>query len=282
MDETTCLDLFQKGEAAAKHGFCKLTIRKGITWLVPIFGLLITSCTHIPVAANFGTVPIKNTEFMLTFDDGPLPEATGRVLDMLATLRATDGTPVKAGFFLLADAPETFWQRRYHYAPFELWTGKGSIAKYPDTARDIKQAGHLIGNHTTHHSWFHWPWLNTQKAVLAEFAEWEAIVAPILGVPEVRLFRPPYFFVTSNVQEVAEGLGYQIVLGESVGDATPNMSVEEIKLKNAKLLASWDKPYPCVLVFHDMRPATYEHLAEIVTYLQQQGFRLVHFDPSRL
>ena len=41
----------------------------------------------------------KSTEFMLSFDDGPLPVSTGRVLDILATLKAIDGTPVKAGFF---------------------------------------------------------------------------------------------------------------------------------------------------------------------------------------
>jgi hypothetical protein len=36
------------------------------------------------------------------------------------------------------------------------------------------------------------------------------------------------------------------------------------------------------LIFHDNRPTTYQHLDEIVSNLQQQGFRLVHFDPKRL
>ena len=53
---------------------------------------------------------------MLSFDDGPIPE-TEQVLDILATLKAIDGTPVKAGFFLLANSPEEFWQQRFYYAP---------------------------------------------------------------------------------------------------------------------------------------------------------------------
>ncbi|MDO9141088.1 MAG: hypothetical protein Q7U38_12270, partial [Methylobacter sp.] len=103
---------------------------------------LMAGCTTGLDAGLQGQIPANNTEFMLSFDDGPLPETTGRVLELLARLKAVDGTPVKAGFFLLADAPDEFWQRRMYYAPYELWTDKGSVAKYPDIARRIKQAGH--------------------------------------------------------------------------------------------------------------------------------------------
>ena len=219
---------------------------------------------------------------MLSFDDGPLPYTTGRVLNILATIKTIDGAPVKAGFFLLADPPDEFWQRRIYYAPYEFWTGKGSITKYPKVARRIKQDGHIIGNHTTHHAWFQWPWLDTPEAVLGEFIEWEAIAKPVLGVSETKLFRPPYMVITKNVRETANRLGYQIIMGESVGDAIPGITVNEIKQKTQSILAAWNKPYPCVLIFHDIRPATYEHLDEIVGNLQQQGFRLVDFDPERL
>jgi peptidoglycan/xylan/chitin deacetylase (PgdA/CDA1 family) len=238
--------------------------------------------TGLDVGYPRGQITTKSAEFMLSFDDGPLPDTTERVLDILATLKATDGRPVKAGFFLLADAPDEFWQRRIYYAPYELWTGKGSIAKYPKIARRIKQAGHTIGNHTTHHAWFRWPWLDTNKSVLSELTEWEAISNRVLGASNTRLFRPPYFILTKNVLETTSRLGYQIVMGESVGDTIPGMTVDGIKQKTQFILATWSKPYPCVLTFHDNRPATYGHLDEIVSNLQQQGFRLVHFDPERL
>jgi peptidoglycan/xylan/chitin deacetylase (PgdA/CDA1 family) len=227
-------------------------------------------------------VTAKNTEFMLSFDDGPLPDKSERVLDILATISAIDGTPVKAGFFLLADAPEEYWLRRFYYAPYELWTQKGSMAKYPEITRRIQQAGHSIGNHTTHHSWLRWPWLDTHEAVLSEFTQWEAISTIVLGTSNGRLFRPPYFIVSQNVRDTAKQLGYQIVMGESVDDAIPGMTVKMIKLKTQSILTAWDKPFPCLLIFHDTRSTTYLGLSEIVSNLQRQGFRLIHFDPKRL
>ena len=170
----------------------------------------------------------------------------------------------------------------YISPPYEVWIDKGSIAKYPNVARRIKQAGHAIGNHTTHHAWFLGPWLNTKKSVLNEFTEWETISNRVLGEPNTRLFRPPYFILTETVLETTRQLGYQIVMGESVGDTNPFLSVDDVMEKTQSILAAWDKPYPCVLTFHDNRPITYEHLDEIVSNLQRQGFRLVHFDPQRL
>ncbi|MDD1620387.1 MAG: polysaccharide deacetylase family protein [Methylococcaceae bacterium] len=224
----------------------------------------------------------RSVEFMLSFDDGPRPNTTERVLDMLATLKATDGTPVKAGFFLLADAPDEFWQRWIYYAPYELWSDKGSIAKYPTIAVRIQRAGHIIGNHSTHHAWFRWPWLDTPEAVLSEFTEWEAISQRVLGISNVRLFRPPNLILNTNVRETANRLGYRVVMGESVGDTIPGITVDVVKQRTQSILAAWNRPYPCLLIFHDNRPTTYRHLDEIVGSLQQQGFRLVHFDPKRL
>ncbi len=219
---------------------------------------------------------------MLSFDDGPLPGVTERVLDSLAAIRAVDGRPVRAGFFLLADAPDDFWQQRYYYAPYEIWTDKGSIAKYPETAQRIKQAGHLIGNHTVHHAWFRWPWMDTPEAVRGEFIGWEAIAKPVLGALNPRLFRPPYLILTEAVRETARQLGYQVVMGEMVGDARPGVGVEGVKDKAKSILTTWSHPYPCVLIFHDILKDTAEHLGEIVGDLQQEGFRLVHFEPGRL
>jgi peptidoglycan-N-acetylglucosamine deacetylase len=248
-----------------------------------IFAILLSGCISKFDGSNSqGQTITKKAEFMLSFDDGPLPYSTGRVLDILATLKTIDGTPVKAGFFLLADPPDDFWQRRIYYAPYEFWTGKGSIAKYPKIVLRIKQAGHIIANHTAHHAWFRWPWLDTPEAVQSEFTDWETISTAVLVTSDTKLFRPPYMVITKNVRETAKRLGYQIVMGEPVGDTIPGITVNEIMQKTQSILAAWNKPYPCVLIFHDIRPATYEHLDEIVGNLQQQGFRLVHFDPKRL
>jgi len=254
---------------------------RSILYLTLIASLVAGCVTAPDVDEHPAQITTQRVEFMLSFDDGPLPDVTERVLDTLATLNTVDGTPVKAGFFLLSDATEGFWQRRMTYAPYELWT-KGSIAKYPEIARRIKQAGHIIGNHTAHHSWFRWPWMDTPGAVQAEFAMWEATSTRVLGASNTRLFRPPYLILTKNVRETANRLGYQLVTGELVGDATPNVTLDEIMKETESILQAWSKPYPCVLIFHDNRPTTYEHLAEIVENLQRQGFALIDFAPERL
>lgn len=59
----------------------------------------------------------------LTFDDGPIPEVTPWVLDLLAS----EG--VKATFFCVAD----------------------NVRKYPSVYQLILSAGHQVGNHTYHH-----------------------------------------------------------------------------------------------------------------------------------
>jgi peptidoglycan-N-acetylglucosamine deacetylase len=255
---------------------------KHSTWIVLIVASLMTGCiTGLDVGHPRGQITTKRAEFMLSFDDGPLPE-TERVLDILATLKAIDSTPVKAIFFLLANAPEEFWQQRFYYAPYELWIDKGSISKYPKIARRIKQSGHSIGNHTTNHTWFRWTWLDTPEAVQGEFTEWEAISKRVLGASNMHLFRPPYLILNTSVRETAERLGYQIVMGELAGDAVPDITVDEIMQKTQSILAAWNRPYPCLLIFHDNRPTTYQHLDEIVSNLQHQGFQLVHFDAKRL
>ena len=59
----------------------------------------------------------------LTFDDGPIPEATPFILD---TLKAFD---VKATFFMVGD----------------------NVRKYPDIYKRIVAEGHQVGNHTHNH-----------------------------------------------------------------------------------------------------------------------------------
>lgn len=59
----------------------------------------------------------------LTFDDGPIPEATPWVLDVL------DHYGVKATFFVVGD----------------------NVRKHPDIFREVLRRGHSVGNHTYHH-----------------------------------------------------------------------------------------------------------------------------------
>ena len=65
----------------------------------------------------------KEKAVYLTFDDGPIPEVTPWVLDLLKKY------DIKATFFMVGD----------------------NIHKYPETLQQVVDAGHRIGNHTLNH-----------------------------------------------------------------------------------------------------------------------------------
>lgn len=96
---------------AANHGL--------ITWggLWPRSNLLGANLTRLPAAAA------ARGEVALTFDDGPHPEVTPRVLDLL------DAAGARATFFCIAQRAR----------------------EHPALVRDIVARGHCLGNHTDTH-----------------------------------------------------------------------------------------------------------------------------------
>jgi peptidoglycan/xylan/chitin deacetylase (PgdA/CDA1 family) len=182
---------------------------------------------------------------------------------------------------MVGDAPLEFFTSRTFYAPYEIWTQKGSMHFYPELVMQVKADGHFIGSHTTHHAWFHWPWLMSKASIEQEFEDWEQIAGGLNLQP--KLFRAPYLIDSENLREVARQRGYQIIRGTTVGDASPGSTVEDIKQNILQILRRDTlQGQPKVLIFHDVFPLTYEHLGEIIDYVQQQGYQLVDFDPVRL
>lgn len=104
------------------------------------------------------TWKIKTNEkiLFLTFDDGPVPEATPDVLDMLSANNA------KATFFCIGE----------------------NVVKHPEIFRRIKQEGHAIGNHTFNH-------LNGWNISKKKYLENVALCDKSLHDVQ-SFFRPPY------------------------------------------------------------------------------------------
>jgi hypothetical protein len=149
-----------------------------------------------------GAVKIKILpNFMITFDDGPLPELTEFVFAALREITADDDQPIRAGFFMVGDDPDGLAEERYYYAPFEFWTVKGSVRDYPEIVKAGALLGHIIGNHTQHHAWFRWPWFDTES-VKQEIIEAEGELSNALGTSPSKIFRPPYLV---NNEKVIEG-----------------------------------------------------------------------------
>ncbi len=116
-----------------------------------------------PSSRFFGTALIAGndaSEVALTFDDGPNPEYTAPLLDLLAHHQT------RATFFLIA---------RY-------------VRQEPSWARAIVQAGHLVGSHTVTHPKLMYC---SRLRIREEIMNAKAVLEDTLGLP-VRYFRPPF------------------------------------------------------------------------------------------
>lgn len=108
----------------------------------------------------------------LTFDDGPIPEVTPKVLAIL------DRYGVKATFFMVGE----------------------NIDKHPDVFEQVIKAGHAIGNHTYNHV----------KGWKYSTADYIANVQKF--PKETKLFRPPYGRTWLWQRMAVKRLGYEIYL----------------------------------------------------------------------
>ncbi|MGB5982641.1 MAG: polysaccharide deacetylase family protein [Nonlabens sp.] len=125
----------------------------------------------------------------LTFDDGPTPEVTKFVLDLL---RKYD---FKATFFCIGDC----------------------VQKHPDLFTRILNENHALGNHTYNH-------LNAWKNSNEEYLDNIDQAAQLI---DSRLFRPPYGRITPSLSKSIMEEGYQIIMWDVLsGDFDLNRTSE--------------------------------------------------------
>jgi peptidoglycan-N-acetylglucosamine deacetylase len=124
--------------------------------------------------------PAGRNQVALTFDDGPDPAATPRLLRLLAT------RGVRATFFLIGER----------------------AVRHPDVVRAIADAGHEVGNHTWRHRN---AWLLTPAAAAREITEGARILGDLLG-RSPRLYRPPWGIVNAAALTTARRLRLVTVL----------------------------------------------------------------------
>ncbi|WP_098049675.1 polysaccharide deacetylase family protein [Bhargavaea cecembensis] len=174
----------------------------------------------------------------LTFDDGPHPTVTPRVLDTLAQ------NDVRATFFMLGSQAEF----------------------YPDMARRVAEAGHEIGNHSDSH-----PDLTKygMDGIRSQIKDSARKIEAATGVrPDV--FRPPYGAVNDAVKQIAAESHAPIILW--------SVDSLDWKSRNAdavsRLVAGKVHPGAIVLM-HDIHASTADALPRVIAGLKQQGYQFV-------
>jgi cellulose synthase/poly-beta-1,6-N-acetylglucosamine synthase-like glycosyltransferase/peptidoglycan/xylan/chitin deacetylase (PgdA/CDA1 family) len=184
----------------------------------------------------------------ITFDDGPDPRWTPKILDVLKEAN------VKAAFFLVGANAE----------------------RYPNLVRRIVNEGHEIGNHTYYHPNLALCW---PEHIRLELNATQLLLETITG-RATTLFRPPYAADTEPSQlseltplKIAEDLNYLVVL-ESIDPqdwAKPGADIILRRVKQQRRDGS-------IILLHDAggdRSQTVEALPRILEWLHTRGDTVV-------
>ena len=174
----------------------------------------------------------------LTFDDGPIPEATPFILDVL------DRFGIKATFFMVGD----------------------NARKYPHLLEEVRRRGHRIGNHTFNHiGGLRWKSRNYVRNV--EQAN---------ELLQTNLFRPPHGWMKWS-EYIRLGKRYRVVMWDLVTRdyskwITPQDVVNNVKryTRNGSIITFHDS----MKSIEKLKSA----LPESIQWLKEQGYEFKVFD----
>ena len=195
------------------------------------------------------TLPLEDGEVVLTFDDGPLPPYSNRVLDILAS------ECVKATYFMV-----------------------GRMAQvHPEMVRRIHDAGHTIGTHSQNHPLtFH---KMPVEKVQQEVDQGIASVAAALGSADevAPFFRIPGLLRADDVESYLASRHLMTWSADFPADDWKRIGAAEIARRAISRLEAKGKG---VLLLHDIHPATVLALPMIFKELKARGYRIVHVVPA--
>jgi peptidoglycan/xylan/chitin deacetylase (PgdA/CDA1 family) len=198
------------------------------------------------------TLPLHTKELVLTFDDGPWPGTTPKVLDALKS------ECVRATFFLLGR----------------------NVAAYPQFVRRALAEGHSIG----HHSYSH-PLLSHMPIAKAEAEIDRGIAADELALygerstkPTTPFFRFPGFASNQALLNRLNERGF-VVFGADVwaSDWMPMTPEQELRL----ILSRIEQVGRGIVLFHDTKAQTAQMLLAFLRELKRRGYRIVHVIPGQ-
>lgn len=207
---------------------------------ITTYGTLYISAQFFMPARTKSSAP--SNEIALTFDDGPVPGKTSRLLDILKAHN------VPAAFFCIGNR----------------------VNEHRDVVRRIHNEGHLVGNHSYWHA-ATFDLLPASK-VEKELIDTNTAIHASIGVSP-RFFRPPYG-VTNPMLATAVKRGGFTVVGWSVR-SFDTMTDDREKLFNrvTRSLKGGD-----VVLFHDFCDSTIDILPDFIKHVSEVGLKIVRVD----
>ena len=196
------------------------------------------------------TLALQPKEVVLTFDDGPEPNSTPRILEALRS------ECVKASFFLL---------------------GRSALA-HPELTRRELAEGHTVAHHSYQH-----PILNRMPVAAAEaeiqrgFAAVDkALYGKSADRPATPFFRFPGFASSPALLDHLEQRGIS-VFGTDLwaSDWNPMTPAQQLKLVLDRLTATQGG----IILFHDTKQQTAAMLPDFLRAMKAQDYTVVHIAP---
>ncbi|MDX3966206.1 MAG: polysaccharide deacetylase family protein [Bradyrhizobium sp.] len=195
------------------------------------------------------TLPLKDHEVVLTFDDGPLPKYSNQVLQILAD------ECIKATFFII-----------------------GSQAKAnPEGVRKLVAAGHTVGTHSMDHplTFDRMP-IEKAEAEINGGIAWTsaAMTDPTQLAP---FFRIPGLMRAEGVEKHLISRGIQVWSADFPADDWRHVSSDRVYQLAIQRLEAKGKG---ILLLHDIQARTVAALPKIIRDLKARGYRIVHVVPA--
>lgn len=195
---------------------------------------------------------LKHKEVVLTFDDGPLPSVTNKILHEL------DKHCAKATFFMVA-----------------------TMAKNnPSLARKIANKGHTVGIHSYSHK--NLGRLNANTAI-SDVNRSISAIENAVGRDVAPFFRFPYLSENRSVNQHLKRLGYGVFAIDV--DSLDYRFSNSNSMVN-RVMSELNRKGKGIILLHDIQKVTGNGIGQLLARLDKGGYKLVHIrgrggkDPS--
>jgi peptidoglycan-N-acetylglucosamine deacetylase len=189
----------------------------------------------LPTSRFLVACPKSSNQVFLTFDDGPHPIHTPRLLQVLRDF------DVKATFFVLGV----------------------QVHKHPGIVQEIVADGHSIGHHTFHHGD---PSTVSADVLMRELGDTERLLKALMN-NRTKMFRPPHGKLSAGkLWRLLRG-GYQTVLW--------NLDPKDYRCQSEAELEEWFRKNPVaggdIVLLHDVHPYAAEVLPSVINDARRRG-----------
>lgn len=194
------------------------------------------------------TLSLKEGEVVFTFDDGPHPRRTPKILDIL------DKHCIKAVFFMI-----------------------GKMAQeHPEMVREVARRGHVIAAHT----WSHPLRLtrHSKERAEAEIEHGFMEINQALGRPIAPFFRFPGLIHSKKLLDYLAERNISVWSTDVVAGDTERRSRHHLAATVKRRLADRGRG---ILLFHDVKQVTIDNLEKIIKDLKDKGYHPAHVVPAQ-